>query len=91
MLRHTACDGRGQYIPQVLDSSISSMNIDLRLPSSPLTDTNPLNMTIVSNDPIYWPIISSFREWSYFAVSSFIVVLYDWGEYYAYRIEFCCE
>jgi hypothetical protein len=44
----------------------------------------PLNMTIVSNDPVNWPIISYFREWSYFDVASFIVVLYDWGAYYAY-------
>jgi len=76
---HTSFDGRGQYIPKALDSGISSTNIDLRLPNSPLTDANPFNMTIVSNDPIWWPIISYFRESSYFSAASFIVVLYDWG------------
>jgi len=76
---HTSFDGLGQYISKALDSGISSTNIDLRPPNSPLTETNPLNMTIVSNDPIYWPIISYFREWSYFTAASFIVVLYDWG------------
>jgi len=79
MLRHISCDSRGQYIPKALDSGISSTNIYLRPPNSSLTDTNPFNMTIVSDDPIWWPIISSFREWSYFAVVSLIVVLYDWG------------
>jgi hypothetical protein len=71
--------GRGQYILKALDSGISSTNIDLRPPNSPLTEINPLNMTIISNDPMYWPIINSVREWSYFAVASCVVVLYDWG------------
>ena len=79
MLCHTSFDGRRQYIPKALDSGISSTNIDLRSPNSPLTDTNPFNMTIVSNDPIYWLIISSVREGSYLSFASFIVVLYDWG------------
>jgi len=79
MIRHTSCDGRGQYIPKGLDGGVSTTNIYLRPPNLPLTDTNPFNMTIVSNDPIWWPTISYFREASYFAVASFIVVLYDWG------------
>ncbi|KAJ8580576.1 hypothetical protein M405DRAFT_834051, partial [Rhizopogon salebrosus TDB-379] len=37
-------------------------------------------MTVVSNDPIWWPAISYVRVWSYFSVVSFTVVLYDWGE-----------
>jgi hypothetical protein len=72
-------DGRGQYIPTALDSGISSTNIDLRPPNSPVTDTNPWTMTLVSNDPMYWPTISYFRQFSYFTVTSLIVVLYDWG------------
>ncbi|OAX35324.1 hypothetical protein K503DRAFT_374120 [Rhizopogon vinicolor AM-OR11-026] len=36
-------------------------------------------MTLVSNDPIWWPTISTSREYSYFSVISFIVVVYDWA------------
>jgi hypothetical protein len=35
-------------------------------PSSLPTDTNPLNMTIVLNDPFLWPEISFTRALSYF-------------------------
>jgi hypothetical protein len=59
-----------QDIPKALDDSISSTNtVVLRPPSSPFPDTNPLNMTIVSNDPIWWPVISYFRVYSYFSGS----------------------
>ena len=34
--------------------------------SSPFKYANLLNMTIVSNDPIWWPIIDSHRSYSYF-------------------------
>ncbi|OAX34912.1 hypothetical protein K503DRAFT_410169 [Rhizopogon vinicolor AM-OR11-026] len=53
--------------------------IDPRPPNSPLTHTNPSNMTVVSNDPIWWPLISIDRGVSYFTVSSIIVVSYDWA------------
>ncbi|OAX31496.1 hypothetical protein K503DRAFT_806024 [Rhizopogon vinicolor AM-OR11-026] len=36
-------------------------------------------MTIVSNDPGWWPTIYIFREDSYVTVASFIVVFYDWA------------
>ncbi|OJA13442.1 hypothetical protein AZE42_02281 [Rhizopogon vesiculosus] len=36
-------------------------------------------MTIVSNDPDWWPAIYFFRGVSYVTVASFIVVFYDWG------------
>ncbi|OJA15977.1 hypothetical protein AZE42_13761, partial [Rhizopogon vesiculosus] len=35
-------------------------------------------MPVVSNDPIWWPVIQSYRIFSYFEVASFIAVIYDW-------------
>ncbi|KAG2034961.1 hypothetical protein BDR03DRAFT_963719 [Suillus americanus] len=37
------------------------------------------NMTIVSNDPTWWPTISSYLVSSYSLVASFVVVTYDWA------------
>ncbi|KAG1861112.1 hypothetical protein DFJ58DRAFT_263416 [Suillus subalutaceus] len=44
-------------------------------------DTLKLRMTIVSNDPIWWPSINSDRVSSYFGVAAFIGVTYEWGEH----------
>ncbi|KAG2048414.1 hypothetical protein BDR06DRAFT_962646 [Suillus hirtellus] len=38
-------------------------------------------MTIVSNDPIWWPSIDEYHYSSYFAVAAFVVVAHDWGEH----------
>ncbi|OJA19481.1 hypothetical protein AZE42_11134 [Rhizopogon vesiculosus] len=38
-------------------------------------------MPIVSDDPIWWPMISLFHGLSYVQVASLIVVVYDWGAY----------
>ncbi|OJA14526.1 hypothetical protein AZE42_12916 [Rhizopogon vesiculosus] len=35
-------------------------------------------MTVVSNDPEWWPTISIFRGASYFQVAALIAVVYDW-------------
>lgn len=48
-------------------------------PSSPVLDANPPNMTVVSNDPIMWPLIHSYRMLSYFVVAACTVVIYDWA------------
>lgn len=48
---------------------ISSTNAIIVHPppwSSPLLDTNPLNMTMASNDPSLWPLIYFYRVISYF-------------------------
>ncbi|KAG2351696.1 hypothetical protein BDR07DRAFT_1500620 [Suillus spraguei] len=37
-------------------------------------------MTIVSNNPTWWPIIDESRFSSYFSVAAFAVVTYDWGQ-----------
>ncbi|OJA16691.1 hypothetical protein AZE42_11719 [Rhizopogon vesiculosus] len=37
-------------------------------------------MTVVSNDPIWWPVINNYHIFSYFHVASSIAVIYDWGE-----------
>ncbi|KAG2348031.1 hypothetical protein BDR05DRAFT_987337 [Suillus weaverae] len=35
-------------------------------------------MTVVSSDPSWWPLIKSFRFYSYFLVASCAAVIYDW-------------
>lgn len=35
-------------------------------------------MTLVSNDPGWWPTIDSYRFYSYFAVVASVAVVYDW-------------
>lgn len=44
-----------------------------------LTQTLLSNMTSVSNDPMLWPLIDSYRLLSYFLVASFAAVIYDWA------------
>jgi hypothetical protein len=41
----------------------------LPLAGSPLTHIYPLNMTVVSSDPGWWPLIQSFHFYSYFVGS----------------------
>ncbi|KAG2039704.1 hypothetical protein BDR03DRAFT_1008703 [Suillus americanus] len=36
-------------------------------------------MTIILNDPTWWPAINSYRVFSYFLVASFVIVTYDWA------------
>ncbi|OJA14341.1 hypothetical protein AZE42_12310 [Rhizopogon vesiculosus] len=36
-------------------------------------------MTIVSNDPSWWPVIGYLRGISYFEVACFTAVVYDWS------------
>jgi hypothetical protein len=56
-----------RHIQKALDGGISSRyGHPIRRPSSPLTDIDPLNMTLVSSDPSLWPLISYLRESSYF-------------------------
>ncbi|KAG2359088.1 hypothetical protein BDR07DRAFT_238323 [Suillus spraguei] len=45
------------------------------------------NMTIVSNDPAWWPAVNAFRFSSYFSVASFIVVSYDWALTFGQEVE----
>ncbi|KIK43314.1 hypothetical protein CY34DRAFT_803987 [Suillus luteus UH-Slu-Lm8-n1] len=42
------------------------------------TDTYPSSMTIVSNDPSFWPVIYLIRFLSYFFVSAIAALLYDY-------------
>ncbi|KAG1798945.1 uncharacterized protein HD556DRAFT_162451 [Suillus plorans] len=42
--------------------------------------THSSNMTVVSNDPIWWPYISMENIFSYWTVAAGVVVMYDWGE-----------
>ncbi|KAG2053721.1 hypothetical protein BDR06DRAFT_439703 [Suillus hirtellus] len=71
---------------RALDGSINT--IAIRLPSSPLTYTLFFsNMTIVSNDPTWWPVINSNRISSYVAVASVIIVMYDWVLTFGQEVE----
>ncbi|KAG2366188.1 hypothetical protein BDR07DRAFT_1396806 [Suillus spraguei] len=63
---------------------ISSTNIVkpcTRPPSPSLADiptSIPLDMTLVSNDPYWWPLINVYRVSSYSVVASVTAVAYDW-------------
>ncbi|OJA13047.1 hypothetical protein AZE42_11176 [Rhizopogon vesiculosus] len=73
------CNPGLQHIPKAPDGDISRYGGSIYRPHSPLTDINPLNMTIVLNDPSLWPEISYFRGISYFQVACIAVVVYDWA------------
>ncbi|KAG1798128.1 uncharacterized protein HD556DRAFT_1440463 [Suillus plorans] len=44
-------------------------------------------MTIVSNDPTWWPTISAYHFSSYFAVATFAGVTYDWALTFGQEVE----
>lgn len=44
-------------------------------------------MTLISNDPSWWPLIISFRFSSYFVVASATAVVYDWALTFGQEIE----
>ncbi|KAG2369119.1 hypothetical protein BDR07DRAFT_851881 [Suillus spraguei] len=44
-----------------------------------LVSIYPPNMAVVSSDPSWWPLIKSFRFYSYFVVASCAAVIYDWA------------
>ncbi|KAG2035827.1 hypothetical protein BDR03DRAFT_511768 [Suillus americanus] len=52
-----------------------------------LAHTNPSNMTLVSNDPSWWSMISSNIFSSYWIVVSGVVVAYDWVLIFGQEIE----
>ncbi|KAG2363834.1 hypothetical protein BDR07DRAFT_1403173 [Suillus spraguei] len=45
---------------------------------TPLTYADPSNMTVVSNDPSWWPYIGWNIVYSYWLVAAGVVVAYDW-------------
>ncbi|KAG2093895.1 uncharacterized protein F5147DRAFT_840412 [Suillus discolor] len=44
-------------------------------------------MTVVSNDPTWWPAISAYNFSSYFAVAAFVGVTYDWALTFGQEVE----
>ncbi|KIK35138.1 hypothetical protein CY34DRAFT_597463 [Suillus luteus UH-Slu-Lm8-n1] len=44
-------------------------------------------MTLISNDPSWWPLIEFDRVESYFAVASTVAVIYDWALTFEQEIE----
>ncbi|KAG2360582.1 hypothetical protein BDR07DRAFT_137782 [Suillus spraguei] len=64
---------------EALNSGISSTNtIVIHHQRSPLVQTHPSNMTVVLNDPSFWPAISYNLFNSYWGVAGGVVVVYDW-------------
>ncbi|KAG2065653.1 hypothetical protein BDR04DRAFT_145663 [Suillus decipiens] len=62
---------------EALNGGISSTNIIvIHHQRSPLVQTHPSNMTVVSNNPSWWPFISYNLFCSYWAVAAGVVV-YD--------------
>ncbi|KAG1885307.1 uncharacterized protein F5891DRAFT_428754 [Suillus fuscotomentosus] len=44
-------------------------------------------MTVVSNDPSWWPTIHANIFYSYFVVASCAAVIYDWGLTFGQEVE----
>ncbi|KAG2060864.1 hypothetical protein BDR06DRAFT_1016832 [Suillus hirtellus] len=44
-------------------------------------------MTLVSDEPKWWPLINSYRLCSYFLVASFTAVVYDWALTFGQEVE----
>ncbi|KAG2364206.1 hypothetical protein BDR07DRAFT_1608350 [Suillus spraguei] len=64
---------------EALNGCISSTNtIVIHHQHLPLVQTHPSNMTVVSNDPSWWPFISPNIFYSYWSVAAAVVVVYDW-------------
>lgn len=48
-----------------------------KVPNGRISSANAI--VILSNDPMLWPLINSYRLLSYFLVASFAAVIYDWA------------
>ncbi|KAG2092662.1 uncharacterized protein F5147DRAFT_427624 [Suillus discolor] len=44
-------------------------------------------MTIVSNDPTWWPTIDVYRFASYFGIAAFVAITYDWALTFGQEVE----
>ncbi|KAG1760817.1 hypothetical protein EDD22DRAFT_988384 [Suillus occidentalis] len=66
---------------QALDGGISSTDTATKslTPPTSLAHTHPLNMTFVSDDPSWWPIIDTEVLYSYWTAAASVVVAYDWA------------
>ncbi|KAG2138234.1 hypothetical protein BD769DRAFT_257724 [Suillus cothurnatus] len=67
MLKHILL-GSIRYHPSILTLANS--------PTRSLPSSN--SMTIVSNDPSWWPLINANLIASYFVVATFVGIMYDW-------------
>ncbi|KAG1787097.1 uncharacterized protein HD556DRAFT_1313036 [Suillus plorans] len=59
----------------------------VRLPNYSYPHPFSNNMTMVSNDPTWWPSIDVHRFASYFAVAAFVVITYDWALTFGQEVE----
>ncbi|KAG1787054.1 uncharacterized protein HD556DRAFT_1530658 [Suillus plorans] len=64
----------------VLEKALDSGSASHPHPFSP-------NMTIVLNDPTWWPIINAYRFSSYFSVAAFVGLTYDWALTFGQEVE----
>ncbi|KAG2342232.1 hypothetical protein BDR05DRAFT_371907 [Suillus weaverae] len=72
---------------QALDGGISSANaIVIRPPISTLARILNI-MTVVSNDPSWWPLINANLIFSYFVVAASAGVIYDWALTFGQEVE----
>ncbi|KIK42776.1 hypothetical protein CY34DRAFT_752330 [Suillus luteus UH-Slu-Lm8-n1] len=78
--RSNICFHRAVLATQALVGGISSTDTMTRslTPPTSLAHTYPSNMTLVSNDPSWWPIIDFQLSFSYWIFAAGVVVVYDW-------------
>lgn len=57
------------------------------LRSSPPHFQSSHSMTVVSNDPTWWPFVNSYRVSSYFIVAACVGVMYDWALAFGQEVE----
>jgi len=62
--------------------------IVIHLPNSPACSLSISNsMTLVSNDPSWWPVINADIISSYFVVAACAAIIYDWGLTFGQEVE----
>jgi len=58
---------------------MTKYNKVMRDQHSPIARAHPSNMTVVLNNPSWWPLIDWNMFFSYLAVAAGVVVVYDWA------------
>ncbi|KAG2032125.1 hypothetical protein BDR03DRAFT_970982 [Suillus americanus] len=69
----------------VYQARIRSLYVPPSSPAHSLPSSN--SMTVVSNDPIWWPLINASVNGSYFGVAASVGVMYDWALTLAQEVE----
>ncbi|KAG2369039.1 hypothetical protein BDR07DRAFT_1389394 [Suillus spraguei] len=69
---------KAEYAATILTDIVNASIMNSVIHTSTLALTHPLNMTVVSNDPGWFPTISVISFFSYWMVAASVVVVYDW-------------